>query len=122
MKQAIGTERIQCWGIVQGVGFRPFVAKLADQLDLHGEVRNLGGLVDIIITGTQIQRDTFVETLLQKKPANAEIVHLERHPIEGSSYTEFTIQGSQEGEDQIRMISPDLALCEDCEKELHKRD
>lgn len=119
MKQAIGTERIQCWGIVQGVGFRPFVAKLADQLDLHGEVRNLGGLVDIIITGTQIQRDTFVETLLQKKPANAEIVHLERHPIEGSSYTEFTIQGSQEGEDQIRMISPDLALCEDCEKELH---
>ncbi|NCB27844.1 MAG: carbamoyltransferase HypF, partial [Bacteroidia bacterium] len=119
MKRALGTERIQCWGIVQGVGFRPFVAKLADQLGLYGEVRNLGGLVDITITGTQIQRDTFVENLLQKKPANAEIVHIERYPIEGISYGEFTIQGSQEAEDQIRMISPDLALCEDCEKELH---
>jgi hydrogenase maturation protein HypF len=123
MNYSLGTERIRCWGIVQGVGFRPFVARLARGLKLRGEVRNLGGLVEVVITGTEEQREAFVERLVSEKPANAEIVHLERQSMEWSGHRGFTILGSQEGEDQILMIPPDLALCHDCQRELlNKKD
>jgi hydrogenase maturation protein HypF len=46
------TVKIKIWGIVQGVGFRPFVAKLADRFEMKGEVLNIGGLFDIILTDT----------------------------------------------------------------------
>ena len=54
---AIVTERIRLWGIVQGVGFRPFVAKIADRLSMKGEVLNIGGLVDITVTDTEERID-----------------------------------------------------------------
>ena len=50
------TERIRLWGIVQGVGFRPYVAKVAAALGMKGTVSNIGGLVEIYVTDTE-QRD-----------------------------------------------------------------
>ena len=47
------TEKIKLWGIVQGVGFRPFVVKLADQYGIKGQVLNVGGLVEIQVTDTK---------------------------------------------------------------------
>ena len=47
------TERIRLWGIVQGVGFRPFVAKTAEELGMKGTVSNIGGLVEIRVTDTE---------------------------------------------------------------------
>ena len=46
------TERIRLWGIVQGVGFRPYVAKVAAALGMKGTVSNIGGLVEIYVTDT----------------------------------------------------------------------
>jgi hydrogenase maturation protein HypF len=73
---AIVTERIRLWGIVQGVGFRPFVAKIADRLSMKGEVLNIGGLVDITVTDTEERIDRFSETLVKEKPGPSEIVHI----------------------------------------------
>ncbi|MBQ6369956.1 MAG: acylphosphatase, partial [Firmicutes bacterium] len=47
---SLTTETIKLWGIVQGVGFRPFVAKLADRMHMKGTVLNIGGLVEITVT------------------------------------------------------------------------
>ena len=46
------SERIKLWGIVQGVGFRPYVAKMAETFNMKGQVLNIGGLVEITVTDT----------------------------------------------------------------------
>ena len=80
MKDRI-TEKIKLWGIVQGVGFRPFVAKCADKYGMKGEVLNIGGLVDIIVTDTQERIDAFLEAIQREKPVPAEIVHVKREVL-----------------------------------------
>ena len=75
------TEKIKLWGIVQGVGFRPFVAKCADKYGMKGEVLNIGGLVDIIVTDTEERIDAFVEAIKREKPVPAEIVHIKREVL-----------------------------------------
>ena len=55
------SERIKLWGIVQGVGFRPYVAKTAAQLGMKGQVLNIGGLVEITVTDTPLRITEFIE-------------------------------------------------------------
>ena len=57
------TQRIKLWGIVQGAGFRPFVAKTAHRMGMKGEVLNIGGLVEIAVTDTSQRIDAFVEAI-----------------------------------------------------------
>ena len=68
---SLTTETIKLWGIVQGVGFRPFVAKLADRMHMKGTVLNIGGLVEITVTDTLRRIDEFVEALQREKPGPA---------------------------------------------------
>ena len=70
------SERIKLWGIVQGVGFRPYVAKTAAKLDMKGRVLNIGGLVEITVTDTPDRISVFIDRLIADKPAPAEIVHI----------------------------------------------
>ena len=72
------SERIKLWGIVQGVGFRPYVAKAAKLLSMKGQVLNMGGLVEITVTDTPERISDFIEFLISNKPAPAEIVHIKR--------------------------------------------
>ena len=72
------TEKIKLWGIVQGVGFRPYVAKTADRMNMKGEVLNIGGLVEIVVTDEPERIDAFVDALIAGKPGPAEIVHIKR--------------------------------------------
>ncbi len=109
--------KIRLYGIVQGVGFRPFVVKLAFLLGVTGTVRNSGGLVDITACGTAQQLDEFLERLLTEKPANALIVHHETEDIAYTGYDSFTILPSGEAEGPV-FVSPDLCVCEACLKEL----
>ncbi|HML36118.1 MAG TPA: carbamoyltransferase HypF [Bacillota bacterium] len=112
------TVKIRIWGIVQGVGFRPFVAKLADRLGLKGEVLNIGGLVDVIITDTDERIGIFLEALKREKPLPAEIVHIKIEELELRSFDRFTILDSDEGDDEAAMIPADLSICPDCLAEL----
>lgn len=111
------TVSIKIWGIVQGVGFRPFVAKLADRLALKGEVRNLGGLVEITVTDSSEKIAIFTETLQKEKPKPAEIVHIRINETELKEFSCFTILDSGEGDDEAAMIPADLAVCDDCMRE-----
>lgn len=114
------TERIRLWGIVQGVGFRPFVAKIADRMNMKGEVLNIGGLVEIAVTDTQERIDAFVEAIECEKPVPAEIVHIRRTEEPYKEYGNFTILDSDHGDDEAAMIPADLAVCPHCLKELYE--
>lgn len=112
------TVKIKIWGIVQGVGFRPFVAKLADRYGIKGEVLNIGGLVDIVLTDTQSRIQTFIEALKREKPLPAEIVHIKTEEVEYREFDDFTILNSDEGDDEAAMIPADLSICPDCLAEM----
>ncbi len=115
------TKRIRIWGIVQGVGFRPFVAKLADAMDIKGEVRNLGGLVDIVVTDQEERIAQFIEEIRTKKPLPAEIVHIKIEDLPLRLFDSFVILDSLEvkaDSEEAAMISADLAICKDCLREM----
>ena len=115
------TEKIKLWGIVQGVGFRPFVAKTADKLGMKGEVLNVGGLVEITVTDTEERITRFIEAIKAEKPEPAEIVHIKRSVIERREFDAFEIIRSDEGDDETAMIPADLAICPHCLDELYDK-
>lgn len=116
------TEKITIWGIVQGVGFRPFIAKLADELNMKGIVRNAGGLVEIRVTDTEDRINGFVQAIRERKPLPSEIVHIRRETVADTEYADFSIISSGEIDDEAPMIPADLALCPDCLKDLNNED
>ncbi|MDR2133399.1 MAG: acylphosphatase, partial [Clostridiales Family XIII bacterium] len=92
------TERVTLWGVVQGVGFRPYVAKLAHRLGLRGEVRNEGGLVRITLTDTEARIDDVLRRLQGELPPPAEIVRCERLTLPAlREFADFSISESAEG-------------------------
>ena len=114
------TINIKLWGIVQGVGFRPFVAKLASSMGMKGRVRNLGGLVDIILTDSEERIELFISMLKKEKPVPAEIVHIEKIQLaEIIEFDEFEILKSGGELEGAAMIPSDLAICEDCISEIY---
>ena len=112
------TVKIKLWGVVQGVGFRPFAAKLADKLSIRGEVLNTCGLVEITITDTAARVDEFIEALKREKPAPAEIIHIDKEYIEYRGFEGFTIAESVDGDNETAMIPADLSICKSCEDEM----
>lgn len=113
------TINIKVWGIVQGVGFRPFVSKLAKSMHMNGRVRNLGGLVEIVLTDTEERIEFFIDALKQNKPTPAEIVHLEKTMIDNLSFDDFEIENSMASEEGAVMIPSDMAICDDCINEIY---
>lgn len=114
------TQRIKLWGIVQGVGFRPFVAKIADRMDMKGTVLNIGGLVEITVTDTPQRIDAFVRAIEAEKPVPAEIVHIKRIKEPFQNFEGFTISDSHRGDDEAAMIPADLAVCPRCLEEMRE--
>jgi len=115
----VKTISISLYGIVQGVGFRPFVAKLADHYAIKGRIKNQGGYVKIIATASDKALELFKEALMHDKPIASEIIHHTACDIDYIPYTEFTIEESEEGKEELIMLPPDLPVCEDCLKEMH---
>jgi acylphosphatase len=105
-------------GIVQGVGFRPFVYNLAARLQLAGFVRNQTGSVQIEVEGEPAALDHFMAELAGRPPALAQIneVHWESCRLQGER--RFRIETSEAGTAAPIFISPDVATCADCLAEL----
>lgn len=116
------TVIIKIWGIVQGVGFRPFIAKLADRMNMYGEVLNIGGLVHITVTDSEDRIYRFVDEIKKNKPIPAEIVHLKIEKLDYLEFKEFTIADSMDGGEDIAMIPADLAICNSCIEELFNEE
>ncbi len=111
--------RIHIDGVVQGVGFRPFVHGLAQRLQLTGWVRNTSAGVDIMVDGTSAALSTFLEALGRDAPALARIDDIRSESIEASGFTAFEIVHSEEIEGAFQPISPDVSVCADCLRELN---
>jgi hydrogenase maturation protein HypF len=105
-------------GIVQGVGFRPFVYHLATRLHLAGFVKNQAGSVLIEIEGSTASLDALLEVLNSHPPPLAQIEHLSWEPCPARGETGFRIVSSDADHPQPVYISPDVATCAACLAEL----
>jgi len=111
--------RINVRGIVQGVGFRPFVYRLARVLNLTGTVVNDGGGVEIHLAGPESVVQSFIERLRGEAPPAARIVHLDVQPCEDVPENDsFLILPSRSGKRPSTPIAPDIAICTDCLTEI----
>ncbi|HBD09598.1 MAG TPA: carbamoyltransferase HypF, partial [Syntrophobacteraceae bacterium] len=110
--------RICIQGIVQGVGFRPHVYRLAHQHRIHGWVRNQADGVEIEAVGLADDLALFVEELSTKAPPLARIIGQQVRSLPYESAAGFRILESLEDQPRVALISPDVCVCDDCLKEL----
>ena len=112
------TRQIRVYGIVQGVGFRPTVSRHAAETGITGSVCNKGPYVEIFAQGEPDQVDRFLDTLEHRPPRRAAILKIDVKPAEAPPvFSEFTIIESEKTKGEI-FVSPDIAICEDCKREL----
>ena len=105
-------------GIVQGVGFRPFVYALARKYDLSGTVRNDAEGVRIEVEGAPGELERFLRSLQDDAPPLAVVESVHWQPLAAIWEREFRIAPSREGLRRQALVSPDVATCEDCLAEL----
>jgi hydrogenase maturation protein HypF len=106
-------------GLVQGVGFRPFIARLAMRHGLTGYVKNVGGSeVEVWIEGSEENIEDFLASLYYERPPVAFIDQVFVSFEEPVGYSAFKIERSGEGVYTRSNIPPDFAICEDCLREV----
>jgi hydrogenase maturation protein HypF len=105
-------------GIVQGVGFRPFVYALARKYGLFGLVRNDAEGVRIEVEGTPGELERFVRALEEDAPPLAVVESVGWQPLAALGDREFRIEESREGDRRRALVSPDVATCDDCLAEI----
>ncbi|MEM3642131.1 MAG: Sua5/YciO/YrdC/YwlC family protein, partial [Candidatus Bathyarchaeia archaeon] len=113
--------KVNVTGIVQGVGFRPFIYRIAVKNGLNGYVRNRGDAgVEILLEGEETNIQNFMRDLREKKPPLAQIHDVTVTKLKGKNeYEKFTIhKSSKEAELSGSVIPPDIAICSECLKEL----
>ncbi|MCU0580707.1 MAG: carbamoyltransferase HypF [Desulfobacterota bacterium] len=110
--------RVSIQGIVQGVGFRPFVYQLARSRHLTGYVTNTSHGVELEIEGEVPVLDDFLRAVGGEAPPLARITALDVQPLPPQGDLEFTIRKSRAQDTRSALISPDTAVCPDCLREL----
>lgn len=115
--------RILVQGIVQGVGFRPTVYRIAKSINLTGYVRNLGNVVEILLEGKKSEINDFSENLKRNKPPISRINSLKVEWLKPGphEFEDFEILKSSENFSGSSVIPPDLATCDKCLEEVLKR-
>lgn len=110
---------IHIFGIVQGVGFRPFAARLAGEFFLSGRVCNRGAYVEITAEGEEEAVEGYIRALKEKAPQRAVILKTDvrRRTKAARTYQGFTIEESKI-EEGTAFIPPDIAICDTCSREL----
>ena len=106
-------------GIVQGVGFRPFVYSQARRWELGGFVRNDSTGVTIEIEGSQAHLANFLRALQEETPVLARVDAVEVRSLAVRGETSFVIERSQTGTERRTLISPDTAVCAGCLREMN---
>lgn len=124
---------IRVFGIVQGVGFRPTVKRHADACDIAGSVSNKGPYVEIFAEGSEECVHSFIKQIQEEPPKRAVILKLDVenvgsgedgiHKVESEtdSKEKFQIIESEKEEGEI-FVSPDIAICPECKKELYDKN
>ena len=114
---------IRIYGIVQGVGFRPFVSRLADRYGISGSVCNKGSYVEIIARADESEIGDFVHAIEAEAPERSAIVKVKvmDYPLDIEAPSGFEIALSKHEDGQI-FVSPDIATCPDCARELFDKN
>jgi len=105
-------------GLVQGVGFRPFVYRLAKSCHLTGWVRNTSRGVEIEVEGDPTSLESFIEGLASEAPPLARVEGVTATPIKPIAEAAFVILESERSSGVEAVIPPDVGLCRDCAKEI----
>jgi len=111
-------RKIHVSGIVQGVGFRPFIYKLATSLGLNGWVKNTSSGVDIVISGEDGKIQQFLMELRERPPSLSRIDNIITSVEDIVHYDDFRIIESQPIPGDFLPVSPDISICPDCQREL----
>lgn len=111
------TEMIRVYGIVQGVGFRPFVSREASDLGLCGTVANKGSYVEIHAQGSEKAVEDLKKALENRPPERSVIMEIISAHLDEPPFDSFEIIDSEKEKGDI-FVSPDIAVCEKCKGEL----
>ena len=118
-KAEISARQIVLSGQVQGVGFRPFIYRLASELELTGWVRNCVGVVEIFVQGQPQNLDNFLNDIFANKPPLAKPRLESDQQTDPGEFKTFSILQSQSQGDARISVPADLFLCDDCLAELN---
>lgn len=114
--------KLHIFGVVQGVGFRPFVDVIAAREGVFGSVCNKGPYVEVFVGGTAEQVAAFEKALVTEAPERSSILKVEKTPLTEADFdaptNEFHIIKSEKVKGDI-FVSPDIATCPKCKKELY---
>ena len=105
-------------GVVQGVGFRPFVYRVAKNFGLKGSVSNTASGVKIYIEGKKDKIDKFIEQLKSNPPPLAKVENITIEELELVGFETFEIVSSDNENEKVTSVSPDVTLCEACLNEM----
>jgi len=111
-------RHLEIQGVVQGVGFRPFIFQLAEHNHLKGTVSNTSSGVIIHIEGSEERVTEFIKDIPEKKPPLAIITDITATETDIQNHTSYKIIESTGNQDRSTLISPDVSVCNDCLKEL----
>ena len=115
-------KKIVVKGIVQGVGFRPFIYKNATKNNLKGFVNNTSKGVFIEVEGYEEDITYFIDEIKHKPPVLSKVTDIKIIDKEIEGYTNFKIIESKEEEEAITLISPDIAICDDCLRDIRDKN
>ncbi len=121
MNGSLICERIEVTGVVQGVGFRPFVYRIAADLGLSGQVGNRASVVFIDVSGTAAALDEFSRRLCAEAPPLARIACVTRSTISNpppACSGPFSIAASEQDSGNRTHVPPDATICQQCVEEL----
>lgn len=106
--------KIMITGIVQGVGFRPFVYRAAKKNNIRGIIRNAGNSVELLIEGSDEEIIEFLNTIKKDRPPLSRIKNIFIEPIDGTGFSDFKIIKSEGCSNLDSVIPPDVAICDTC--------
>lgn len=118
----IKAKEIHISGLVQGVGFRPFIYRLAHDFGLNGSVENNNLGVKIIAEGDETNIDKFIQIIPSRSPLASSIERIYSKEIKVLHFDTFTITKSTSVSDEITEVSPDISVCKDCLHDIKNQD
>lgn len=119
--QNIHTFLIRVEGLVQGVGFRPFIYRLAQSMSLKGTVENANEGVFIYLNAQPETLETFLQRLQTEAPPASRITQISVQEVAHRVFKNFEIIKSSDHSNEITEVSPDIAVCDDCLMDMHSQ-
>lgn len=114
----MNTYHIHIGGLVQGVGFRPFVCRVAEKLGVSGWVSNGNNGVHIEFNATEKEANDFYETIISTAPSNAVLSTCNIKKTSGTQFSGFSIHASDATAKPDLLLTPDIAICDKCKCEI----